>query len=36
MVKRLLRKSGYPPDKQESATVLVLEQDEVICSTLAA
>ena len=36
MVKRLLRKYGYPPDKQEAATVLVLEQAEVICSTMAA
>ena len=36
MAKRLLRKYGYPPDKQEAATVLVLEQAEAICSTLAA
>ncbi len=36
MVKRLLRKYGYPPDKQEAATLLVLEQAELICSTLAA
>ena len=26
MVKRILRKHGYPPDKQEKATVTVLEQ----------
>jgi type I restriction enzyme R subunit len=31
LVKRLLRKYGYPPDKQESATQTVLEQAEVIC-----
>jgi type I restriction enzyme R subunit len=26
LVKRILRKYGYPPDKQEQATTLVLEQ----------
>ena len=26
MVKRILRKHGYPPDKQEKATITVLEQ----------
>lgn len=26
MVKRILRKHGYPPDKQEGATKTVLEQ----------
>ncbi len=36
MVKRLLRKYGYPPDKQEAATKLVLEQAELLCSTIAA
>jgi type I restriction enzyme R subunit len=30
MVKRLLRKYGYPPDKQEKATVTVLEQAEFL------
>lgn len=30
MVKRILRKYGYPPDKQEKATATVLEQAEVI------
>ena len=30
MVKRLLRKCGYPPDKQEHATQLVLTQAEVV------
>lgn len=29
MVKRILRKYGYPPDKQESATKTVLEQAEL-------
>ena len=31
MVKRILRKYGYPPDKQERATQTVLEQAEVLC-----
>ena len=30
-VKRLLRKHGYPPDKQEAAVVTVIEQAEVVC-----
>jgi type I restriction enzyme R subunit len=30
VVKRLLRKHGYPPDKQEKATQLVLEQAEAV------
>lgn len=30
LVKRILRKYGYPPDKQEKATQTVLEQAEVI------
>ncbi len=30
MIKRILRKYGYPPDKQAKATELVLEQAEVI------
>ena len=30
LVKRLLRKYGYPPDKQEKATQTVLEQAEVL------
>ena len=30
MVKRILRKNGYPPDKQEKVTVTVLEQVEVL------
>jgi len=36
MVKRILKKYGYPPDKQESATKTVLEQAEVICAEWAA
>ncbi len=30
IVKRILKKHGYPPDKQERATVTVLEQAEVL------
>jgi hypothetical protein len=30
MVKRVLRRFGYPPDKQEKATRTVLEQAEVL------
>ncbi|HOI98034.1 MAG TPA: type I restriction endonuclease subunit R [Rectinema sp.] len=30
-IKRILRKYGYPPDKQARATELVLEQAEVLC-----
>jgi len=32
LVKRILRKHGYPPDKQEKATQTVLEQAEAISS----
>ena len=32
MVKRILRKYGYPPDLQEKATELVLEQATVLCN----
>jgi type I restriction enzyme R subunit len=35
MVKRILRKYGYPPDKQARATELVLEQAEVLCEDWA-
>ncbi len=31
LVKRILRKYGYPPDMQQRATELVLEQTEVLC-----
>jgi type I restriction enzyme R subunit len=36
MVKRLLKKYGYPPDKTEHATALVLAQAEVVCEEWAA
>ncbi len=32
LVKRILRKYGYPPDKQEHATQTVLEQAELLCA----
>ncbi|MBT8506974.1 DEAD/DEAH box helicase [Methanomicrobiaceae archaeon CYW5] len=35
MVKRILRKYGYPPDMQEQATKTVLEQAEKICGAVA-
>ena len=35
MVKRTLRKHGYPPDKQEKAAETVLEQAEVLCKDWA-
>jgi type I restriction enzyme R subunit len=31
LAKRILRKHGYPPDKQEKATQTVLAQAEVLC-----
>lgn len=34
-VKRILRKYGYPPDKQERATQTVLEQAELLSSEWA-
>jgi len=36
LVKRILRKHGYPPDKQEQATHTVLEQAEVLSTAWAA
>jgi type I restriction enzyme R subunit len=36
LVKRILRKYGYPPDKQEKATATVLEQAEVLSELWAA
>ncbi len=36
MVKRILRKYGYPPDKQEKATQIVLEQAELLCKDWVA
>ena len=35
LVKRILRKYGYPPDKQEKATQTVLEQAEMLCADWA-
>ncbi len=31
LIKRILRRYGYPPDKQAQATGLVLEQAEALC-----
>ncbi len=36
LVKRVLRKHGYPPDKQESATPTVLEHAEILSAGWAA
>jgi type I restriction enzyme R subunit len=36
LVKRILRKYGYPPDKQEKATQTVLEQAALLSETWAA
>ncbi len=36
IVRRLLRKYGYPPDKQEKATQTVIEQAELLCRDWAA
>ena len=30
MIKRILKKYGYPPDKQEKATQTVLQQAELL------
>jgi len=35
IVKRILRKYGYPPDKQEAATKTVIEQAEVLSAEWA-
>ena len=35
LIKRILRKHGYPPDKQEKATQTVLEQAEVLSEAWA-
>ncbi len=35
MVRRILRKYGYPPDKQAKATQTVLEQAELLCANWA-
>lgn len=31
IIKRILRRYGYPPDKQAEATELVLQQAELLC-----
>jgi type I restriction enzyme R subunit len=36
MVKRVLKKYGYPPDKQDKATVTVLEQAQLLGIEVAA
>ncbi len=36
VVKRVLRKHGYPPDKQEKATQTVIGQAELICGDVIA
>lgn len=36
MVKKILRKYGYPPDKQEKAAETVIAQAELICKDIAA
>lgn len=36
IVKRILRRYGYPPDKQEKATQTVLEQAEILCADVTA
>ncbi len=35
MVRRLLKKYGYPPDKQEKATITVLNQAKLLCKDWA-
>lgn len=35
LVKRVLRKHGYPPDKQEQASLTVLEQAELMAQSVA-
>jgi type I restriction enzyme R subunit len=36
MVKRILKKHGYPPDLQEAAVKTVLAQAELLCADWAA
>jgi type I restriction enzyme R subunit len=36
LVKRILRKYGYPPDRQEKATETVLEQAALLSGEWAA
>ena len=35
LIKRILRKHGYPPDKQQQATVTVIQQAELLCGDWA-
>jgi type I restriction enzyme R subunit len=35
MIKRILRKYDYPPDKQEQATITVIQQAELLCGDWA-
>jgi type I restriction enzyme R subunit len=35
LVRRILRKYGYPPNKQEKATQTVLEQAKLLCAEWA-
>ncbi len=35
LVKRILRKHGYPPDLQDEATKTVLQQAELLCAEWA-
>ncbi len=36
MVKRLLKKQGHPPDKEEKATQTVMEKAQLLCVEWAA
>lgn len=36
LVKRILKKHGYPPDLQEEATRTVLQQAELLCADWSA
>jgi type I restriction enzyme R subunit len=36
LVKRILRRHGYPPDKEEKAAQTVLEQAELLSAAWAA
>jgi type I restriction enzyme, R subunit len=36
LVRRILRKYGYPPDKQERTTQTVLEQAKLLCAEWAS
>jgi type I restriction enzyme R subunit len=35
MVRPILKKYGYPPDKQEKATLTVLDQAKLLCKDWA-